>query len=249
MVGFRTMHQHNWWSRTGSCVGDGCAVGLQPMHGASSLDCGGVCRHLLIAHSRYGQSPELCKVILARGTPMRPIAAHLTFVSRTCSLSGCTFQRDVRSSHPEQFAFMFDLKGDTSMHAYNLKVEQMFDPKKHVEKVLGTIGEGDVTIACWEPGQCSPNHLHPNCTEVYFCFEGGGTMRTLTQEVAVVPGSFVVHPRGELHEYENGPERSLLFRIRYGGDMSTITKKLARQSQLETATARPCDVSTATCLS
>ena len=110
------------------------------------------------------------------------------------------------------------------MHAYNLKVEQMFDPKKHVEKVLGTISEGDVAIACWEPGQCSPNHLHPNCTEVYFCFEGGGTMRTLTQEVAVVPGSFVVHPRGELHEYENGPERSLLFRIRYGGDMSTITK-------------------------
>ena len=110
------------------------------------------------------------------------------------------------------------------MHAYNLKVEQIFDSKKHVEKVLATIGEGDVTIACWEPGQCSPNHLHPNCTEVYFCFEGGGTMRTLTREVAVVPGSFVVHPRGELHEYENGPQRSLLFRIRYGVDMSTVTK-------------------------
>ena len=49
-------------------------------------------------------------------------------------------------------------------------------------------------------------------------------MRTPTQEVAVGPGSFVVHPRGELHEYENGPERTLLFRVRYGGDMSTITK-------------------------
>ena len=89
---------------------------------------------------------------------------------------------------------------------------------------METIGEGDVTIACWEPGQCSPNHLHPNCTEIYFCFEGGGIMRTPTQEVAVGPGSFVVHPRGELHEYENGPERTLLFRVRYGGDMSTITK-------------------------
>src|SRR5215468_393477 len=91
MVGFRAMHQHNWWSRTASCVGNGCAVGLQPMHGASSLDCGGVCRHLPMAHSRYGQSPELCKVILACGTPKRPIAPPLTFVSRTCGLSGCTF--------------------------------------------------------------------------------------------------------------------------------------------------------------
>jgi hypothetical protein len=30
------MHQHNWRSGTGSWVGNGCAVGLQPTHGASS---------------------------------------------------------------------------------------------------------------------------------------------------------------------------------------------------------------------
>jgi hypothetical protein len=30
----------------------------------------------------------------------------------------------------------------------------------------------------------------------------------------------VVHPRGELHEYINGPQRTLLFRVRYGEDMS-----------------------------
>src|SRR5262249_45471124 len=35
----------------------------------------------------------------------------------------------------------------------------------------------------------------------------------------IVPGSFVVHPPGELHEYENGPTRTLLFRVRYGADM------------------------------
>ena len=110
------------------------------------------------------------------------------------------------------------------MHAYNLKVEQRFDPKKHVENILGTIAEGDVTVACWEPGQVSPYHQHPNCTEIYFCFEGGGVMRTPTETVDVVPGSFVVHPRGELHEYENGPTRSLLFRVRYGGDFSVLTK-------------------------
>jgi len=30
-----------------------------------------------------------------------------------------------------------------------------------------------------------------------------------------------VHPPGELHEYINGPQRTLLFRVRYGGDMLT----------------------------
>lgn len=106
------------------------------------------------------------------------------------------------------------------MQVFNVKREAEFDPKKHVEKILGTIGEGDVTVACWEPGQISPYHCHPHATEIYFCFEGGGTMRTPEQTVAVVPGAFVVHPPGEVHEYANGPQRTLLFRVRYGSDMA-----------------------------
>ena len=46
-------------------------------------------------------------------------------------------------------------------------------------------------------------------------------MRTPTETVDVVPGAFVVHPPGELHEYANGPARTLLFRVRYGTDMSS----------------------------
>ena len=105
------------------------------------------------------------------------------------------------------------------MHVFNLTTEQVFDPKKHVEKILGELGGGDFTVACWEPGQISPNHCHPEATEIYFCFEGGGVMRTPGRKVDVVPGAFVVHPPGEVHEYENGPGRTLLFRVRYGTDM------------------------------
>jgi quercetin dioxygenase-like cupin family protein len=111
------------------------------------------------------------------------------------------------------------------MYAFSLEAEQSFDPRKHVEKILGRVGEGDVTVACWEPGQTSPYHCHPNATEIYFCFQGGGTMRTPEGTVEVKPGAFVVHPRGELHEYVNGPDRTLLFRVRYGDDMSTRTRE------------------------
>jgi quercetin dioxygenase-like cupin family protein len=110
------------------------------------------------------------------------------------------------------------------MDVFDLPAEARFDPARHVEKVLGQAGEGDVTVACWEPGQRSPYHCHPNATEIYFCFEGGGTMRTPERGVPVTPGCFVVHPRGELHEYVNGPTRTLLFRVRYGTDMTTRTK-------------------------
>ncbi len=105
------------------------------------------------------------------------------------------------------------------MQVFSLPQEQEWNPSRHVEKILGRIGEGDVTVACWEPGQISPYHCHPNATEIYFCVEGGGTMRTPTETVDITPGAFVVHPAGEVHEYANGPQRTLLFRVRYGTDM------------------------------
>src|ERR1700752_803888 len=105
------------------------------------------------------------------------------------------------------------------MHVFDLAGEAAFDPKKHVEKILGRIADGDVTVACWEPGQISPYHCHPNATEIYFCYQGGGKMRTPHRVIDVVPGSFVVHSAGEVHEYINGAQRTLLFPVRYGTDM------------------------------
>src|SRR5712671_2957468 len=102
--------------------------------------------------------------------------------------------------------------GGDAMQVFDLRKEQAWDPKKHVEKILGEVEEGDVTVACWEPGQTSPYHCHPDATEIYFCFEGGGSMRTPTETIAFGPGAFVVPPRGELHGYVNGPQRTLLFR-------------------------------------
>ncbi len=106
------------------------------------------------------------------------------------------------------------------MLVFSLEREQEWNPDQHVEKILGRVADGDVTVACWEPGQISPYHCHPDATEIYFCFTGGGTMRTPEREVEVMPGSFIVHPPGELHEYVNGGARTLLFRVRYGADMA-----------------------------
>ena len=111
------------------------------------------------------------------------------------------------------------------MHVFSLEREQEWNPQQHVEKILGTEAAGDFTVACWEPGQVSPYHCHPEATEIYFCFAGGGRMRTPSETIDVVPGSFVVHPPGELHEYANGPQRTLLFRVRYGRDMASRTKE------------------------
>jgi hypothetical protein len=54
------------------------------------------------------------------------------------------------------------------MQVFKLADEAEFNPAKHVEKILGRIKDGDFTVACWEPGQISPYHCHPDATEIYF---------------------------------------------------------------------------------
>ena len=71
------------------------------------------------------------------------------------------------------------------MEFFDFEIEQEFNPLVHVEKKLGFYDQGDVSIACWEPGQVSPNHCHPDAVEIYFCYEGGGIMRTENEELEV----------------------------------------------------------------
>lgn len=106
------------------------------------------------------------------------------------------------------------------MRVYRVSKEQEFRPEGHVGKVLGAFAEGDVTVACFEPGQVSPYHAHPGATEVYFCIQGGGAMRTPEETVSVSPGDVIVHEKGEAHEYANGEARTLLFCVRYGADLA-----------------------------
>jgi len=109
------------------------------------------------------------------------------------------------------------------MEVHDLTANLTFDPARHIETVLGRSTVGDYSVATWESGQASPYHCHPEATEIYYCVSGGGIMRTPTTEVEVRPGRFVVHPPGELHEFVNGDTRTVLFRVRYGADMSSRT--------------------------
>ena len=119
------------------------------------------------------------------------------------------------------------------MQIHNLKDEEEYNADHHVHKILAEIEGGDATIACWEPGQTSPNHCHPNASEIYFCFEGGGVMRTSEASFEIKPGSFTFHPPGEIHEFLNGDTRTILFRIRYGGDKISRHKSWNGKSNWE----------------
>ena len=106
------------------------------------------------------------------------------------------------------------------MNIIDLNKEKSFRPKLHTPVRLGKLPEGVVAVDCFAPGQIGPMHKHEESTEINFCYQGGGTMKTDEGKEAVLPGTFVIHPHGEYHEFENGPEETLLFRLRLGGDES-----------------------------
>ena len=58
-------------------------------------------------------------------------------------------------------------------------------------------------------GQISPYHCHPHATEIYFCYTGGGKMRTPRETIDVVPACSS-YPPGEVHNTPTD-RRTLLF--------------------------------------
>jgi quercetin dioxygenase-like cupin family protein len=56
---------------------------------------------------------------------------------------------------------------------------------------------------CYEPGQVTPFHVHPNDDEVIFCVEGRGAITfEKLPPVPMVPGSLVSLPAGLPHGIE-----------------------------------------------
>ena len=53
------------------------------------------------------------------------------------------------------------------MESFDFEIEREFNPLVHVEKKLVFMIK-EIVIACWEPGQVSPNHCHPDAVEIYF---------------------------------------------------------------------------------
>jgi mannose-6-phosphate isomerase-like protein (cupin superfamily) len=107
------------------------------------------------------------------------------------------------------------------MFTYRVSEHKKFQPGHHSENILCQQDPGDVSIACHEPNQIGPYHAHPKCAEIYYCIEGGGIMRIAKEKVVLSPGTIIVHPPGELHEFSSGPERTILFRVRYGEEFAS----------------------------
>jgi hypothetical protein len=106
------------------------------------------------------------------------------------------------------------------MQVFSLHKEQEWNRKHHVEKVLGEVGDGDVTVTAGS--QARSAHIIATPTQPRSISALRAAARCARRrKPSTSCRARSVHPPGELHEYINGPQRTLLFRVRYGEDMSS----------------------------
>ena len=107
------------------------------------------------------------------------------------------------------------------MKIVDLKRAVEFSPDRHVQKSLAESPRCGISIACWEPGQVSPIHSHPDADEVYHVLHGEGVFRDGREEARVGPGATVLFPAGEPHQVEC-LTRMVLYRVQAGADRAPV---------------------------
>ena len=97
------------------------------------------------------------------------------------------------------------------VHAVNINDVKRYAPEARVNQLLLDSKDLVTRMSCYEPGQITPLHLHPNDDEVVFCVEGRGAVTFAERDaVPLVPGSLVSLPAGLAHRIEAAPDSRMV---------------------------------------
>ena len=97
------------------------------------------------------------------------------------------------------------------VQAVNIHELKRYAPEERVNQLLLDSKDLVTRMSCYEPGQITPLHLHPNDDEVVFCVEGRGAVTFEERDaVPLVPGSLVSLPAGLAHRIEAAPDSRMV---------------------------------------
>lgn len=100
---------------------------------------------------------------------------------------------------------------EARVQSLNVNALKRYSPEARVNMPL--LGSKDLVtrMNCYEPGQVTPMHIHPNDDEVIFCLEGCGAITFEDRaNVPIEPGSLVSVPAGLLHGIAAAPDSRMV---------------------------------------
>src|SRR5262245_33449360 len=90
-----------------------------------------------------------------------------------------------------------------TVQTLNINDLKRFSGEARVNMPLITSQDLVTRMNCYEPGQVTPFHVHPNDDEVIFCVEGRGAITFADRpRVPIEPGSVISLPAGLPHGIE-----------------------------------------------
>lgn len=84
-----------------------------------------------------------------------------------------------------------------------------FSPDARVNQELMATGSLVTRMNCYEPGQVTPMHMHPDEDEILYIVEGRGTVAFKDKDLKDLPfkaGDLVCLPADQFHQIEAGPD-------------------------------------------
>ena len=87
-----------------------------------------------------------------------------------------------------------------SVQSVQVDAFKRYSPEARVNQLLIQSKDFVTRINCYEPGQVTPFHVHPNDDEVIYCLEGRGAITFDDRDdVPIGPGSLISLPAGLPH--------------------------------------------------
>ncbi len=94
---------------------------------------------------------------------------------------------------------------------HDLHAMKTFDPERRQRLMLFKSDQLWSEMACYEPGQSTPMHVHPKEEEAILVLQGTAHMSIDGQDLVVPAGSIVKFPNAVPHDVRNpGPERRVI---------------------------------------
>lgn len=97
------------------------------------------------------------------------------------------------------------------IQAVNINDLKRFSSEARVNQPVVTSKDVVTRMNCYEPGQITPLHMHPDDDEVVFCVEGRGALTFEERDdVPLSPGTIACLPAGLAHRIEAAPDSRMV---------------------------------------
>ncbi len=115
------------------------------------------------------------------------------------------------------------MSADVQIQAANINDLKRFSPEARVNQLVLRSKDIVTRMNCYEPGQVTPMHIHPDDDEVILCLEGRGAVTFEDrEEVPLQPGCIANVPAGLLHGLKAAPDNRMVLLYWAKADYTSI---------------------------